>query len=241
MEEFKPGQVISPQDSATTPSPEPVVPAGAPEPERPSEQPAAPSPNPLPESTDPEPATADVGWQFKAGAAESTYPGASGFNTSPAPSQANEDTIDWTAAEFIDHEKTSSWYGTLALVALVAAILAYLLTKDKLTTAIVILAAILLGVSAARKPQAQHYSLAPEGVLVGSKAYYYHDFKTFSIAKEGANTIVVFMPLKRFMPPLTIYVLPELEDKVTDFLASYLPFAEHKTDAVDNLMRRIRF
>ncbi len=51
------------------------------------------------------------------------------------------------------------------------------------------------------------------GLQIGVKSYGFQDFKTFSIAEEGAIVSIVFMPLKRFMPPLTIYVAPDMEDK----------------------------
>jgi hypothetical protein len=49
------------------------------------------------------------------------------------------------------------------------------------------------------------------------------------------------MPLKRFMPPLTVYLAPEMEEQIVDFLAQLLPFERHRQDAVDGLLKRIRF
>ncbi len=58
---------------------------------------------------------------------------------------------------------------------------------------------------------------------------------------EGAFSSVVFMPLKRFAPPRTIYYAPEDEDRIVGLLVNRLPLEEHRADAVDGLMRRIRF
>lgn len=244
MEEFKPGQVISPQ-GATPEPPQPPVPAdGSPEPERPAEPDPAPAPAPAPEpaatpdtaeaQTEPEaqtaPETEAAGWQYHQSA-----------DAAPAPAANLPESLSWTASEFIAHEKGASWYGLLAVVGLAAAALDYLLLKDLFSTGVIIFAAIAFGIFAAHKPRAQQYNLDRRGVRVGDKVYGFQDFKTFSVAEEGAVASIVFMPLKRFMPPLTVYVAPEIEDQVVDFLSAFLPFEQHKADAVDSLLRRIRF
>jgi hypothetical protein len=70
--------------------------------------------------------------------------------------------------------------------------------------------------------------------------YMYQDFKTFSVSQEGGAISVIFMPLKRFMPPLTMYVSPDVGDNVVTFLSAFLPFEHHQPDMVETLMRRIR-
>lgn len=245
-EEFKPGQVISPQNTSVAapppPTEPPTGPTGAPQPERPAEPPTPPPPpTPLPDPKATE-EVANAGWQFRseaAGASSQQIP--SGLEPPISADADVPDGLSWTASEFITHEKSVGWYGLLAATAIVAAVLVYLVTKDKISTGIVILAAIALGVFAARKPQIQTYSLLPEGLQIGSKVYSFQEFKTFSVIEEGTITSVVFMPFKRFMPPLTIYVAPELEDKVVNFLSVFMPFEQHKADAVDSLLRRIRF
>lgn len=243
MEEFKPGQVISPQaDNASAPEEPAPAPTAAPEPERPSESPQPPSPTPAP---DPGTATASMvpnnSWQFRNETAAVNEPIHDAYEQPTEAGAIDIEGLDWTAAEFIAHAKSPSWYGLLALSSSVVAILIYLLTKDKISTGIVILAAAALGYFAARQPHVQQYGIHPEGLLVGQKMYHFQDFKTFSVAEEAGIASIVFMPLKRFMPPLTIYVVPELEERVVNFLAAYLPFEQHKTDAVDSLLRRIRF
>jgi hypothetical protein len=49
------------------------------------------------------------------------------------------------------------------------------------------------------------------------------------------------MPLKRFATLTTVYYAPEDEDKIVNLLSKHLPLEEHKLDAVDHLMQRIRF
>lgn len=225
----QPGQVIVPHDAG-----EPKPPGdGAPQPERQPEPEPAPTPAPAPEPAAPagwQPEAAPAGqWQFRE--EESASP----------PSQPLTDEIRWTASEFIAHEKGVGWYGLLALAGLAAAALDYLITRDLFSTAVILFAAAAFGVFAARKPRTQEYGLSRQGIQVGLKSYDFQDFKTFSVTEEGAIASIIFMPLKRFMPPLTLYVAPDMEDQVVDYLSAFLPFEQHKADAVDSLLRRIRF
>lgn len=233
----QPGQLIVPHSTDV-----PNVPGdGAPEPERPTEQPAqepVPTPGPAPEPEAPAvveqpipaPDQPENGW----------------FHHEDDPTvavQAYEmpDDLTWTASEFIAHDKSSGWYMTLVLIAAVITLLTYLITKDKFSTGVVLLVVIMFGVVAGRKPRTQQYSLGRAGIQVGPKVYNFKDFKTFSVAHEGASASVIFMPLKRFMPALTLYLAPDMEDRVVDYLAAVLPFEQHKDDMVDSLLRRIHF
>jgi hypothetical protein len=157
------------------------------------------------------------------------------------PLQASGDQITWTASEYIAHEKTAGWYMVLAGAAAVLAALIYLFTRDVISPAVVIVSALLLGVYGARKPRELQYGLGPDIITIGDKQFHYGEFRSFSIIDDGAFSSIVFMPLKRFAPLLTIYYAPEDEDRIVAMLADRLPMDEHKLDAVDRLMRRIRF
>lgn len=239
MEDSRPGQVITPQSTGggdqTPPVPDPV-PSGAPEPERPPEE--APVPPPPPNAPDEAAKVANLAeapaanWQFHA--ESDADPGSHGNPALP-------EQLTWTASEFIAHEKSAGWFGLLGLGAIVLAAVVYFLTKDKITTGIIIFAAICLGAYSVRKPKVQTYAIDNHGLKIGEKLYSFQGFKSFSIAEEGAIASIVLMPLKRFMPPLTIYVAPDMEEQIVGFLAELLPLEQHRQDAVDGLLKRIRF
>jgi hypothetical protein len=163
----------------------------------------------------------------------------------PAATQS-EDTqqslpeVSWTASEFIAHQKTAKWYGVLAFVTAVTASGVYLLTRDYISAGVVVVLALLFGVTAGRKPRVLSYHLDSHGLTVGRQSYPYGLFKAFAVVDEGAFSSIVLLPLKRFNLPISIYFSPEDEQKVLDVLSQQLPVAEHN-DPFDSLLRRIKF
>lgn len=156
--------------------------------------------------------------------------------------QPSSDAISWTASEYIAHQKSALWYLALGIASILFAVLVYFITnRDILSVVVVLLAATVLGIYAAKKPREQHYSISASGVSIGPKIYSYGLLKTFSIINEGAFSSITFLPLKRFMPAISIYYDPQDEEKIVETLSNYLPMDVQKRDVVDNFMRRIRF
>jgi len=241
MNDNQPGQLIVPHSD----DPKPPV-GGAPEPDRPVEEPesppapaAAPGPDTQATHAATPGAVAPVApngvspqWQYHT-------------DTTVDPQQrlsAPTKEIKWTATEFIEHQKSAGWYVAVVFCGLVLAILAYIIGgRDKISAGVVMALIIGFCLFAARRPGTQEYNISKRGIQVGTKAYSLHDFKTFSVSEEGTAVSIIFMPLKRFMPPLTIHVAPEVEDQVVDFLSLVLPFERIKTSVTDGFLRRIRF
>ena len=98
-----------------------------------------------------------------------------------------------------------------------------------------------LGAFAVRKPKQLQYELNDSGLRVGDKFYDYRAFKSFSVEREGNFNCLNLLPLKRFMPVLSIYYSAEDEEKIMDIIGTYLPFEEHKLDQIERLSRRLRF
>lgn len=149
--------------------------------------------------------------------------------------------IEWTASEYAASPKNAGWFLALAAGSILLAAVVYLLTSDLVSTAVIIILGIIVGIFAARQPQVLQYAVDNNGVHVGPKLYPYNVFKSFSVADDQAIGFIQLMPLKRFMPPLTIHYDPADEDKIASTLAEYLPFEEHRRDVVDSITRRFRF
>ncbi len=149
--------------------------------------------------------------------------------------------MQWNASEFIDHQKSTGWFMPLILGSIILSGAIYFFTRDILATLVIMLGCISFGTYARQKPRTLTYTLLPTSIKIGSKTYSYDDFKTFSIIEEGALFSIFLQPIKRFMPPLTIYFDPDDGEKIFDTLATHLPHVQREQDPIERLMRRIRF
>jgi hypothetical protein len=152
-----------------------------------------------------------------------------------------QDTVTWTAVEFVLHEKAASWYTTLFAIAAGLAAIAWLLMKDVVAAGVVVFAAVLLAIYAERKPRELDYAVTPQGFSMGNRHHAYEEFRAFSVVTEADMTCVNFVPLKRFAVPISIYCQPDLEDAVLGVLSNALPYEEHKPDVIESILRGIRF
>lgn len=161
--------------------------------------------------------------------------------TTETPSSGQHEQVTWTASEYIAHQKGISWFIGLGLSIFVAALLTFFVTKDKVPAVVIVIVGIAFGIFGARQPDVLSYTVDRTGIYIGQRFHPYSVFKSFSVIDEGPIRSIVLMPLKRFMPQLSIYFDPNDEDKILDVLSSYLPYQEPKNDPVDQLMRKIRF
>jgi len=174
-------------------------------------------------------------WQFKADEGQSA-------NVSSSKAKASNTSVSWTASEFIAHVKNTNWYVRLGISTVIVAGLAFLVTRgDKVTTGMFVIVGIVFGVVASRQPRELPYVVDGQGVQIGPKQYPYSDFRSFSIVQEGVIESIWLMPLKRFMPILTVYFEPKDGHKIVDILAQNLPMENRQMDPVDRLMHRLRF
>lgn len=167
---------------------------------------------------------------------------AAGVPTSVDPQmQDNGREVVWSASEFIAHHKSPEWFMGMVGGSVAVAVLVYFITRDIFNTVVVVIAAVIFGVAANRQPRQMQYAVNDHGVEIGRHFYAYDSFRSFSVVNEGPISSIVLMPLKRFMPTLTIYFDPADENRIGDVLIEHLPMHQHEHDLTERLMRRIRF
>jgi|EndMetStandDraft_5_1072996.scaffolds.fasta_scaffold00585_7 hypothetical protein len=174
-------------------------------------------------------------WQFRPEGGD-----ASGA-PAPAPAPPASPEVSWTASEFIAHQKGIGWYAALALVAVALAVLVYVLTHDIISVVVVLVVGVLFGAVAGNRPRELTYRVGDDGLTIGRRLYAYSEFKSFSLVHEGAIPSIVLLPLRRFMPPLTVYFSPDDQDKIVDALSARLPMSQESHDMMDRFISRIRF
>lgn len=149
--------------------------------------------------------------------------------------------IQWTASEYIEHDRNFSWYlGLIGLTAVVAG-LVYLITRDYISTGVIAVLGIIVGMFARRRPQQIDYELNEKGLKIGPKNYSYAVFKSFAMVHDAAVPSINLEPLKRFMPPISIYFAPQDSEPISSLLSAHLPYQEHQPDWVENLAHRLKF
>ena len=217
---MQPGETISPQSEAP-------------------EQPATSVPTPMPVDPAPKPTPEPQESFYKPEEASAFTPQTADTTKQQVPADV---ALSWEASEYVEHEKSGGWYALLVVGTVVIAAIIYFLTSgDWFATGVVVIASVLFGIVAARKPRTLRYEIDSRGIAIGDKHYTFAEFKTFSLVTDTALHSVQLLPLKRFMPPLNIYFPPTDEDKVVQTLGMYLPFDNRGRDAFDRLMGRIRF
>lgn len=198
---------------------------------KPGQQPVQSQPEPpAPQALSEEP-SGQSGWTFS-----SDEPPTQETINNPATPEVN-----WTASEYIAHDKGTGWFMGLAAAAGLATVLVYLMTQDIVTVVVVLVVAIVFGAFALRQPRVLSYKIDHLGITIAEKHYPYASFRSFAVQEEGAIDSILLIPLKRFMPGLSIYFPPEQEDQIVGTLGNYLPHEERPPDAIDRLMRRVRF
>lgn len=180
-----------------------------------------------------EPVQPASNWQFSADSGEP----AATQQTQVSPPQS----VSWTASEYIAHARGFGWFVLLGLGLFVVVTLIYFVTKDVLATVMVGIAGITFASFAARPPKVLNYTIDSQGVQIGHKHYGYAELRSFALLDDGPLPAVLLMPLKRFLPPITVFYEPKEEDAILDALSAYLPHENKEPDLVDKLMSRIRF
>lgn len=190
----------------------------------------------LMENTQPNPQTEPkTNWQFKgADTAQSNQ-------ETPQPKQPLGESISWTASEYVAHDKNSMWYMKFAGLSILVIGITFLITRDFISLLVLVVLAIGIAVFAARKPETLNYQIDNQGVHIGPKLYPISMFKSFAVVEEEAIKSIALLPMKRFMPAITMYFSPEDEKKIEDTLGAMLPQETRQQDPVDRLMHKIRF
>lgn len=164
-----------------------------------------------------------------------------GLTTEQTQTAVEQDSVSWTASEFLHHQKPTSWYAAVSGVSVLAGAILFLLTKDLIgPLSIVILTALLL-VGAAKKPRTLDYLVDQDGVVVGNKEYAFDDFQSFNIVREDQIESIALIPHKRLKPAVSLYFSPDDAQKIFDVISEHLPFEKREQDPIDKFLHKIRF
>jgi hypothetical protein len=164
---------------------------------------------------------------------------------SPEQSQPQQhqhfEPLSWQASEYIHSEKNILWFIALGLGTLVVAAIAYFLIRSWTFTILVFVMAATAGFYAKRPPHALNYTLEDDHLSIEDRKYGYEEFKAFAILKDGPLAYIMLIPVKRFMPAVTLYFPPEEGKRIVDILGSIMPLEEREPDLLERTVRKLRF
>src|SRR3990167_1045625 len=114
-------------------------------------------------------------------------------------------------------------------------------SSPKLASGVIAIVGMIVGVFSTHKPKQVSYELSSSGLKAGEKVYPLSLFRSFALIREGVLSSVNLIPIKRFVPPLSIYFDPSDEQKIISVLGEHLPLEEGGLDPIERLSRRLRF
>lgn len=162
-------------------------------------------------------------------------------NPAPAASAQNQDTVSWTASEFIEKQKDTGWHFLFFAAIVIISVLIFVFTHDYVAPIAIGLAGIIFVVITSKKPRELPYELSNQGIRIGQRFYGYEVFKSFGLAQEGGIKSINLLPLQRFMPEISIYFPPDQEAAIINLLSLHLPHEEHVEKTVDKFAKKLGF
>lgn len=180
----------------------------------------------------------EAGWQFNSN--DSAANSSQSYTETGSVIEPAQ-TVSWTASEYASHDKNFVWYASFTgACALIIGVI-FLVTRDWISVIILAVFAVAFGVFAGRKPGVLNYAIDAQGIHIGNKTYPLTLFRSFAIVQEGGMHTISLLPLKRFMPPISVFFDPKDEQKIVETLGGSLPQEDRQQDFVDKFMHKIRF
>ena len=149
--------------------------------------------------------------------------------------------LNWRAAESFSTSKNFQWYLILTIGTIAFATAIYFFTGDKITTSVILIGGILIGIYGAKKPKVFQYQLTENGLNINGRYYRFDSFRSFSVVSHGGAHSIVLTPMKRFIPYLYMYYGSDVEEKLTTTLSNALPRQTSHNDLIDKVLRNIGF
>jgi hypothetical protein len=165
--------------------------------------------------------------------------------SNPAPQvpleKADEPLFNWASPDSFSARKSFAWYLILLVGTVVVSGIVYLLTADKITTAVIVVSGLLIGFYGSKKPRMVKYQLTRYGFTINGRYYEFGRYRSFAVVNHGDGRSAVLTPLKRFMPYVYIYFENDIEPQITSALTDVLPKENAHTDTIDRVLRKIGF
>jgi hypothetical protein len=162
----------------------------------------------------------------------------------PQPEQQYQESdasqpVQWQAPEYAQERRSPWWFVGFWVVAVILMALAAFVFRSWSFALLVPAMAAALMVYSHRPPRMLTYVLSDKGVYINEKLHPMSEFRSFGIMHDESIPSLMFIPVKRFRPGLTIHFPAEAGETIVDFLGSRIPMQELKPDVFDHLIRKL--
>jgi hypothetical protein len=156
------------------------------------------------------------------------------------------DPIAWSALEYEEKEKNTDWFWALGVI-VVAGAIASVIFGNYFFALLLIIAGILMGYFAIKKPDLVTYELNNKGFKMRNRLYLYEDLKSFWVQIEIPKTEIkkplLFLKSARlFLPILSIPIDEEIAPQIKEILKTKkIQEEEMQEHLSDRVMENIGF
>lgn len=150
--------------------------------------------------------------------------------------------IEWNAPEHHHVEKTSDWYWAVGIVAVTAALVAFIFGNIIFGIFIVVGACALM-LHASKYPAIVHCTVNDRGISVDDTLYPFLSLESFWINIDDHDPKIILKSRKAFMPYITIHIdADEVNpEDIRDILLDYIAETEHREPISQKLLERMGF
>jgi len=159
-----------------------------------------------------------------------------------AAQKTTKQPLEWEVHEYVHTEKSQDWYWALGLIAVAGAVAA-IMFNNVLFAIFILIAAFVLALFAARKPDTVHFALTQRGIRVNKVLYPYKNLKSFAVDELSPNhTPKLIVESNKILAPHLIIPLEDVNaDDVHDFLVDFLPEDDHVEPLTHRVMEWLGF
>lgn len=148
-------------------------------------------------------------------------------------------TIEWKAAESVDHERSTGWHIILYGVALVLIGLC-VWSKNWIGIGLVVIIVVALQVVGSKPARMMEYKLSEEGLTINGQLHLFSEYRGFGVRHDGQFWQLVLLPTARFAPETSIFIRDDHGEEIVDVLGQILPMEQVNKDIIGNIARKLK-
>ena|SRR3989338_2928500 len=156
---------------------------------------------------------------------------------------SENDKLVWRALEYEERERSRDWFWALGVIVVTSSIAA-IIFENYFFAALLVLAGVLLGFYATKKPELVTYELNPQGLVIHNRLYPYETMRSFWVQQQ--DTAMNLRPLlfvhtaRFFMPVFVIPIEAELAEHIHAIFTAQnieeVPMREHLSDKIMEML-----